>query len=164
MKFKAVDEIFNFDFQDALASKFKLNDDGISMELEGLIVEPENSQNENYVKSYADKVNVRFLDGKILGGLKDGYRRYDANDKLIEDVDDISMDSEEIKILLKSAGSFYLYGMNYNKDSKEGSYIYSLLIEFPSKEEYSSSNLTSYEVKISFKSAIFEWDKYLNRV
>lgn len=163
MSFKAVDEIYNFDFQDAQFSNFKFGE-GISFELEALIVEPENTQNENYTKSYAGTTNVRLIDGKITGGCKDGYKRYDANDKLIEVVEDSPMDEDALKLILKSGSAAYLYAMDANPDSKEDEYSYTLFIEFPSKEEYDTTGGVAYQVKVKFTKAIFEWEKYMNRV
>lgn len=164
MKFKSVDEIFNFDFQDSVVKNMKFNDKEISFDLTGLIVEPENSQNENFTKSYADTVKVRFIDGKLLGGIKDGYRQYDANDKLIDEVSDEQLDVDQMKLILKNAGGVFLYAMDSDKDSEEGKFIYNISIEFPPKEQYDTCATVSYQFKISFSKAIFEWDRYLNRV
>lgn len=164
MSFKSVDEIFNFDFQDATVSKIKFGEDNISFLLDALIVEPENSQNENYTKSYADTVKVRLENGKLISGVKDGYKRYDANDKLLEEVDDQSLDNEETKIILKSAEGVYLYAMDACKESEEGNFVYNISLEFPSKIAYDTSVTNSYQVKVSFTKAVFEWDKYMNKV
>jgi len=163
MGFKAVDEIYNFDFQDAQIFNAKFGD-GISFELEALIVEPENSQNENFTKSYAGTTRVRFIDGKIVGACKDGFKRYDADNKLIEEVADSPMDEDQIKLILKNANGAYLYAMDANPESEEGNYSYTLSLEFPSNDKFDTTNNISYQVKIKFTKAIFEWDKYMNRV
>lgn len=163
MSFKAVDEIYNFDFQDAQIFNAKFGD-GISFELEALIVEPENTQNENFTKSYAGTTKVRLVDGRITGGCKDGYKRYDANNKLLEEVDDSPMDEDALKLILKSGSGAYLYAMDANPDSEEGNYSYTLNLEFPSKEAYDNIGGVSYQVSVKFTKAIFEWDKYMNRV
>ena len=164
MSFKSVDEIYNFDFQDAVISKFKIGNEGINIELESLIVEPENSQNENYTKSYAATTTVRLVDGKILSGIKEGYKRYDANNKLIESVDDVYIDDEQIKLIMKSSNGAYLFAMDANPESEEGRFSYNISIEFPSQEEYDLTGGVIYEIKVSFSKAVFEWDKYMNKV
>lgn len=164
MSFKSVDEIFNFDFQDAQIFNFKATDEMISFELESLIVEPENSQNENYTKSYAATTKVRLMDGKIVSGLKDGYKRYDANDKLIEEVPDSYIENSSLLTILKNSKGAFLFAMDANDDSKEGSFSYNVSFEFPSKEAYDNLGSVSYQVKMTFSKAIFEWDRYMNKV
>ena len=164
MSFKSVNEIYNFDFADSTISNFKINDEYISFELDALIIEPENSQNENYTKSYADTVKVKFIKGKLLGGIKDGYKRYDANNKLLEDVPDEPVDIEEAKILLKSVNGAYLYAMDACHGSNESLFLYEISIEFPSKIPYDTSVTKSYRFKFNFTESVFEWNKYLNKV
>lgn len=164
MSFKSVDEIYNFDFQDSTISNFKMNNDYVSFEVDALIVEPENSQNENFTKSYADTVRVKLVDGKLLSGIKDGYRRYDANNKLVEEVDDESLDNEESKLILKSMNGAYIFAMDACKNSTEDLFIYEISIEFPSENVYDTLVTKSYRFRFSFTKAVFEWDKYLNKV
>lgn len=164
MSFKSVDEIHNFDFQDAQLFKFKANDDGISFELESLIIEPENSQNENFTKSYAATTRVRLLDGKLLSAVKDGYKRYDADNKLVENVEDTYIENDQMKFILKNADGPFLYAMDACPESEEGNYLYKISVEFPSKEQYDLTGGISYQFKVSFTKAIFEWDRYMNKV
>lgn len=164
MMFRSTNEIFNFDFQDAVIENVKFNEDAISLNLSGLIVEPENSQNENFTKSYADTTSVKFFEGKLISGFKDGYRRYDVNDKLIEEVPDKNMDLSEIKLILKNAKGAYLFAVDANDDSTEELFSYTLSIEFPNKDQYDSSVTNSYQFKITFTKVNFEWDRYLNKV
>ena len=66
MGFKSVNEIEKFTFDDCVISSFKVNEAGIILVLEALIVDSNNSQNTNYTESYADTTTVRLLDGKII--------------------------------------------------------------------------------------------------
>ena len=164
MAFKSVDEIYNFDFQDAQVFKFRANDDGISFELESLIVEPENSQNDNCTKSYAATTRVRLIDGKLIGAVKDGFKRYDADNKLIEQVEDSYVDNDQMKYILKAAEGAFLFAMDADSESEEGKFLYNISVEFPSKEQYDIAGGVSYQLKVSFTKAIFEWDRYMNKV
>lgn len=164
MTFKSTNEIFNFDFQDAVIDSFKIGEDAINMTLTGLIIEPENSQNDNFTKSYADTTKVKFANGKIISGFKDGYKRYDVNDKLLEEVPDKHLDIDEIKLILKNSKGAYLFAMDANDDSSEELFSYTISFEFPNKDEYDNSVTNSYQVKITFTKSDFEWERYLNRV
>ena len=46
----------------------------------------------------------------------------------------------------------------------EGSYEYSVGIEYAEDNDYGSRVLDSFRLNICFEKAIFEWDRYMNRV
>ncbi len=164
MAFKSVNEIYNFDFQDAQIVDFKQNNEGINFNIEALIIEPENSQNENYTKSYADTVRVHLANAKIISAVKCGYKKYDANNKLVEEVPDKLIENEALKIILKASVGAYLFAMDANPESNEEMFSYDISLEFPSKEEYDNIGSQIYTIKVNFTKSVFEWDRYKNRV
>lgn len=164
MGFRSVNEIHNFDFQDALIKNVKTKDNDYILEIDALIVEPENSQNENFTKSYADIAKITLKDAKILSGVKDGYKHYDANDKLLEEIADASMEASSISTIFNNAKGAYLYAVDLCDESTDDLFVYNFCIEFPSKEAYDTCVTTSYQVKISFKEVVVNWEKYLNKV
>ena len=161
MSFKSINEIERFTFDDCVVSEFKVNDAGVILTLEALIVDSNNSQNTKYTESYADTVTARLLDGKILSVKKDGYKYYDANEVLMEEVPDTLLSDEEADKIIKTSEGVYLYYMEKD-DSAETDYIYNIGLEFADEED--STVADSYEVKVSFSQAIFTWERYLNRV
>lgn len=162
--FRSTDEIFNFDFQDAVIDNVKFSENSIVLNVSALIVEPENSQNENFTKSYADSTKIKFFNGNITSGIKDGYKLYDANDKIVEEVPDTYLSIDEIKLILKNAKGAYLFALDANSDSTEELFSYNLSIEFPNEEEYDTTVTKSYQVGITFNKVTFEWERYLNKV
>lgn len=164
MAFTSTNEIFNFDFQDAVFQTVKFNENDITIVLDALIVEPENSQNENFTKSYADTAKLKFENAKIKKGIKDGYRRYDTNDKLTDEVLDKALDMDEIKLILKNAKGAYLFAMDANDDSTEELFSYTLSIEFPNEDQYDTTVTNSYQISITFTKVNVYWDRYLNKV
>ncbi len=161
MSFKSVDEIEQFRFDDCQISRFELNDTGIGLELEALIVKSNNSQNANYTDSYAGTTYVRLVDGRIIDAVKDGYRYYDANDVLIREVADTALSEEEIKAFPKLCEGAYLYVLDKDKE-ENGMYYYTLGVEFA--DETDNTMADSYSLHIVFSKAVFEWEKYMNRV
>lgn len=164
MGFKSVDELFNFDFQDAVIKNVEIIPEGITFTVDALIIEPENSQNENFTKSYADTAKIRFSGGRIISGIKDGYRNYDANDKLISQVDDTVLDEAFIKNILDKSKGAYLYAIDRKDQSKEEDYYYSVSIEFPHEDRFDTTVTESYQIVIRFTKAVVTWEKYLNKV
>lgn len=164
MSFKSVDELFNFDFQDVVIKGVEIIPEGITFTVDALIVEPENTQNENFIKSYADTAKIRFSGGRIYSGVRDGYKRYDANDKLLSEVPDTSLSENEVKTVLEKSNGAYLYAVDRNDESKEDDFYYTISIEFPHEEEFDTNATESYQIVIRFSKAIVTWEKYLNRV
>lgn len=160
MKYKSVNEIEKFSFEDCVINKFEVADDIICLELEALRVMPDNSQNTNYTESYARTTTARFLGGKIIGGVKEGYRYYNANDELIKEMPDEPLEEKELLELIKSCGGAYLFSMT-KKDEVEGLYSYSMGIEFADEDNVMAD---SYQLELVFEKAVFEWDFYMNRV
>lgn len=160
MQYKSINEINNFSFEDCIINKFEVRDDMICLELEALRVKPENSQNTNYTESYAGTTEVRLLAGKIISGVKDGYRYYNANDELMKETPDEPLGEREILELTKKCEGAYLFSM-IQKGETDGLYSYSMGIEFADEE---NTMADSYQLEIIFEKAIFEWDFYMNRV
>ena len=163
MSFRSVNEISTFSFEDCMVTKFEMGETDLYMELEALIVKANNSQNTNYTESYAGLVRVRLQGAKVLSGYQEGSKYYDANDVLIREIPDKPFTEKELQDFLKTCPGNYLYCMEPVK-AEEGSYEYSVGIEYAEDNDYGSTVLDSFRLNICFEKAIFEWDRYMNRV
>jgi len=158
MNFKSVDELQHFQFQDAQIAEVSINEEGIQFTLEAVIVKATNSQNTNFTDSYAGTLSMRLVKGEIQKAVKEGYKYYDANDVLKEEIPDTPLSQEEIDTLLGNLKDAYLFDMVPVEESQNqtGQYLY--LIGIDLDEE------TSYWFQVTFEKAIMEWDRYMNRV
>lgn len=163
MRFQSINEIEKFSFEDCEIQKFEVQEKQIYMELEALIVRPQNSQNTNYTESYAGTTYVRLQEGRLLSVVKEGYRYYDANDCLISEVPDEVLSAAKTEKLIKRLKGALLFDMEKQKE-ENGVCTYSMRLEFPNQEEYDDTVTESYELIVEFTQAIFEWDFYMNRV
>lgn len=161
MGFQSTDEIEKFSFEDCKIGKFLIKENQICMELEALIVKPDNSQNTNYTESYAATTTVKFINGKVLYGVKDGYKYYDANDVLQKEVPDEPLTEEQIKEFPEKCEGAYLFSVEKQKQEND-LYYYELAIEFEDEEDNTVAD--SYRLQICFEQAVFTWEEYLNRV
>jgi hypothetical protein len=161
MGYKSVDEIEKFRYDDCRISSFKVDGDSVRLELEALIVKSDNSQNTNFTESYAGTVMARFIGGKIISGIKDGFRLYDADEKLIKEVEDVELNEEELKSFPKLCEGAYLYRVDRAENNDDRQH-YILSIEFADEEENTMGD--SYQLDIVFDKAVFEWEHYMNRV
>lgn len=161
MKYKSVNEIDKFRYDDCVLADIKVDDTCIVLVLEALIVKRDNSQNTNYTESYAGTTNVTIKGGKITAGIKDGYKYYDANDVLIREVLDTKLDDNELKALPKLCQGAYLYDISESTDDF-GNKCYVLGIEFVDEEEQAMGD--SYRIFITGEDIVCEWERYMNRV
>ena len=160
-KFNSVNETDKFIYKDCVIVSREKSESGIVLTVEALIVKPDNSQNSNYTKSYAGTAEIVFENGAEISGVKDGYRKYDANDKIVEEVDDTVLDDLTLESILKSMKDMYLEGIE-KIEGKDNEYV--IFIEKPSEYEYDTSPCDSYQIKITCDKITVSWDKYLNRV
>lgn len=160
MGFRSVNEIEKFSFEECQISFFKVEADLILLEAEALIVKPENSQNENFTESFAATTQIKLIGGKIVSGVKEGFRYYDANDVLLKEVSDVALTSQQLAGFPSKCAGAYLFSMN-RRMGKEGIYTYAMEIEFSDEDNTMSD---SYEIIVEFEKAVFEWENYMNRV
>lgn len=158
MKFQSVNELEHFSFQDAQIKKMEVAEEHIFFELEAVIVKGNNSQNANYTDSYAGTLSMRLLGGKIQKAVKEGYKYFDANDVLVEEVPDTPLSENEIAELIKTSKDYYLFDVVKVEDSQNDTGHFLYLFGVDADEE------TSYWFQIEFDKSILEWEKYMNRV
>lgn len=160
MGFKSVNEIEEFRYDDCVIAGFEVNENRINLILEALIVRKNNSQNANFTESYAGTTNLTLNNANIVGGVKDGYKFYDANEVLLKEVPDQPLAEDEIKELIGRCEGAYLYDID-KKDIDNGMKL-TLSVEFVDEEENTMAD--SYQLHITCESATFSWEHYMNRV
>lgn len=156
MTYLSKNELDKFAYTDCIADTFKISGNDILLELEALIVKSSNSQNSNYTDSYAGDAILKLSDAKLVKVLKEGYKFYDANDNLVEEVEDKEVDitTKELEELLSK--TFLINACLIEEET------YSLEFELPDTEPAAITD--SYEVIVNAKEATVSWDKYMNRV
>ena len=158
MGFQSVNELEQFSFQDAQIKDFQVSEGVIFFELEAVIVKARNSQNANFTDSYAGTLSMRLLGGKIQKAVKEGYKYYDANDVLVEEIPDEALSEEEIAALVKGSKDYYLFDVVKVEDDQNTTGHFLYLFGLDADEE------TSYWFQIEFDKSILEWERYMNRV
>ena len=160
MSFKSINEVDNFRYDDCCIIRRKNTESDIVLEVEALIVKSNNSQNSNYTESYADITQINFKNGSIVMGIKDGMKKYDANDNLIEEIEDVILDDSSLSQVCNNLGGMYLQGIERIKDTDD----YVLFLEKANEDQYDTLPSDSYQIKIHCDEVIISWDRYLNRV
>lgn len=158
MRYRSINELDKFDFKDTVVHKLQILENKFVAELEAVIVQPDNSQNTNYTKSYAGELIMTLQGAKLQKTIKEGYKYYDANDVLKEIVPDTTVEEKQLELLLKDIDGAYLWAVVPVKaeENTTGHFLYQLGID--TDEE------NTYWIQVEFDEAILVWDRYMNRV
>ena len=149
--YKSVDELEHFRFDDCQIDTFAVTENGVELMVEALIVRADNSQNTNYTESYAGTTKIRITDGKLIRCVRDGYKYYDANDNLVEEVPDQKLAEDEYeKIFGKFKENYIFYGGKPEADKK----CYQMIVDVDED---------SYIVSFYYDKVIAGWNHFLNK-
>lgn len=155
MRFQTVNALNLFNFEEVTLREFVMREDSLTMVMDALIVKGNNPVNEECTDRFADTTNLCFKEGKITEAYKEGYKYYDAMDRLIEEVPDEKVPPEEYEALLKQCRDVLLFDIIRIKEEEE-LYEYQIGIDLDES--------TTYWFHISCKGTIMEWEKFKNRV
>ena len=159
--FISYNEAEHFSYEDCVIREFKIENDSICVTAEALIVEPDNSQNSNYTRSYADTATISFEGARVINAVKEGFRRYDADDRLLEEIPDRTLDGDETKNLLSGLCDQYLYDLiQAGINGEERNYV--LGIEMVT-DDITGADADSYQILIQCTGMTVSWERYLNR-
>lgn len=157
MKFESVNEPMQLGFDDCVMHFIKSGED-VLIEAEALIIKAYNSQNQNYTDSYADTSELLFKKGRIQSIVREGYKQYDAMDRLVHETMDETIKEEDYDKVMKEFQNAYLFSLC----QKENEYM--LRIEIPMEEDSPKPCNDTYEISIIADAFKVSFDRFLNRV
>lgn len=153
--FKSVNEVDKFRYDDCVITGVEIGDDYLHLKTEALIVKANNSQNSNYTDSYASETTISFTGATPVKAIKIGYKKYDANDKLIEAVEDKEID-------LATADFRKLFKDMYLNDLVKAGDSCSICVT--GMDDDPTVVCDSYELYLDCDEVSMSWEKYLNKV
>ena len=160
--FTTKNETEHFSYEDCVIREFEVSEEGIVLTAEALIVEPKNSQNTNFTRSYADLAKIVFEGGKIRKAVREGYKRYDADDRLLEEIPDEELEKEELGTLLSGIRGQYLYDLK-EAGNEDGKRSLVLGIEMTT-EDLTGVDADSFQILVECSDVTISWERYLNRI
>lgn len=161
--FKSENELDKFIFDDCVISDINFLDSDIVFELDALIVGERNSQNTNFTRSYADTAKMQLFNVDIKNMFVAGYKVFDADDNLLETIEDKPVSKEDYQSVLKKLNGAYLYRMLKN-DSNDGKFEFDMEIESAYDGNVQDLRSDTFVISVSFDKCVISWDRYLNRV
>lgn len=155
MRFQTVNALNLFHYEEVTIREIHRKNNSVIMIMDALIVKGNNPNNEEFVDRFADTANIRFQNARITEVVKEGYKYYDANDRLVEEAPDIPIPAMEYESILNKCKDVYLFDLIGLKE-EEGAYEYQLGIDLNESD--------TYWITLSCTGTIVEWDKFKNKV
>ena len=144
MIYKSINEIDKFAFDDCQVISFEIKGDKAVLELEALVVLEGNSQNDNCTKSYAGTTYMEIEAVSVEECVRIGYKKYDANNNLVEQEEDEKLGKNAIEKLMRIATETepaFLTLVSANTLA-DGSGLYSLEFEIPRRIKDTGSRIS----------------------
>lgn len=155
MRFETKDNLRYFNFEEVSIMDVELTKETVTLVLKGLIVKGTNPNNEECVDRFVDIVNMRFLNGAVTGMVKEGFKYYDANGKLLKEKPDEAVVLTDIDRILKQCKDVPLYdvvAVSETQDEKK----YQIGIDLNEDD--------TYWIDITCSGTVMEWERFMNRV
>lgn len=102
MSFITQNELEHFQFEEAVAEEFRPSPGGFTLLLDNVRILPENSTNRDIRTMRCNEMSLKIEEGKILGLYEEGYKVYDADCRLIEELPERKIPEEELEEALKN--------------------------------------------------------------
>lgn len=156
MRFETKDNLQLFDFSEVTVKEIEMSNTGsITFILEALIAKANNPTNEECVDRFVDIASMRFIDAEITEMFKEGFKYYDANGNLKEQVDDEIIDSADMSSIISKCKDVVLFDL-ISVSKEENGYVYQIGIDLNEDD--------TYWITISCKGSSVQWEKFMNRV
>lgn len=150
-KFNTTNEIENFDFADACVGEIVAREGGVRMYLANVKIKPENSCNRDIRLMRTNDLELRIADGKITKFVLEGYKRYNADGVLLEQLPDVPVAPEDYFESLKKLFDGMVYSLT--KEDEE----YRMIVDVIEEDEEST-----YELVVTGTGDEEHWDRFLN--
>lgn len=147
MAYSTHDEIANFDFSESTIVKVTVTENQLDIRCGDVMIPTSNSQNTDVEKMGTDELRIRMKDIQKLEVKKDGYRIYNLDDTVREDIPDRVIPKEEWNSLFESLEGQAIYSITKEND------CYVICIDTAETE-------VSYTVSLEAQSDLESWEDH----
>lgn len=158
MKFKSINEFDTFQFKDAVIQSLKITEKQMILEVEGAVIKSNNSNNTRFEDMFCVLLNMQLDQFKLQRFVEQGYKRYDMEGRLTDEVPDRILDDAEQKAVLSSVQGVYLFRLERSQNQDGYELIFD--IESDNDEEFTKT----YEIDFDFENSVAEWDRFASPV
>lgn len=155
MKFKCVDDLDKFGFQDAEVRACEMTKEHLKLELDGVIARADNPCNQRYEDFYIATACVRLQKPRILKLFLEGAKYYDADGVLQEEVPDRDIPKEQYSQILKACGQGVVFVLHERAESQGSERCAEIAIDVEDD---------TYWMLVRYEKSVVEWDRFVAKV
>ena len=154
MKYTTQNEFDHFTFHEVHISGFELTRDMFHVTLDDVIILPENTCNRDIRNMRCNNMELHITDMKVEQFMLEGYKTYDADGKLKENLPDQAVPEAEWGVIGKTFLDGYAYEIKKTQGD-EGRNNYTFIIDDAQAEH-------TYAICVSGTGDMEMWDRFLN--
>ncbi len=173
MKYKTINELNHFLFEEAHIAEAGVTPGSFYLILDNVTILPENSRNRDIRQMRANQLHFTICDGSLLSLVEEGYRVYDANGTLRQQVADRVLTPQEYMEGLRALCDCTVYSIEEIPASNETAETTETNEKETEKRE-TEENYRIYKISIDSEDHTFlltiggrdnlqEWDRFLNK-
>lgn len=149
MKYKSVNELDQFSFCEAHISEVSQFGDTFKLALDNVTILPTNPHNRDIQEMRANETILTFAGSHIKHIIAEGYKVYDANMNLSEEISDSVVSEENYQELFGAFAEASIYSLEIPADN-----LCVLVIDTEER---------TYCITLSYHQAVMEWDRFLKK-
>lgn len=149
MKYQTTDELRHFSFEDAYIGDVQIATGFFHIVLDNVTILPENSCNRDIREMRANGLLLKIEDSAITSLVQEGYKVYDANGKLLETCEDVTVEDKDYTTVIKT----FVDGVIYSLEKKDGTYCFVI----------DGADERTYQLNVSGTHDVEEWERFLNK-
>lgn len=146
MRFKTVNEIDKFKFDDTHLSLVEYVNGSFNLVIDNVVICADNSCNRDIVDKRTNNLEFSIKNASVKSVVEEGYKIYNADGVLMEDNEDKPVNQEQYIDLFKSMEDSWLFSLKKKED-------YELIID---------ANDHTYFIIVAGDSDVQEWDRFMN--
>lgn len=155
MKYKCINELDKFMFQDADVIKFNWTPEVLTMELAGAAARHNNPANDLLTDRYLDDTQMRLRAPRLTRFFLEGAKYYNADNLLVEEVPDQEIPQEERAQTFAKLSGGRVFVITPKDAFTEGLLCCEMAIDVGED---------TYWLELEYEKAVVEWEHFLNKV
>ena len=148
MGYRTVDELENFDLKDAHISNMEISSGHLFVTLDIVTIKSSNSCNRDIRDMRTNDLEFKLQDAQIEYMIKEGYKLYNADGVLQNEVPDEQIAPENYTAAMKELVECYVYEITKEQEG--------YLIDIDGEE-------STYKIKVKASHDVEEWEKFLSK-
>ena len=149
MKYKAINQLEQFQFSDASILDIDYHLTTLAFQLANVTIPASNPNNRDIRDMRTNDLILTFEGATIVNFVEEGYKLYDADNNLTDSVPDKSLTTASYEDTLKSFLDAPIYSIEIKEDN-----ICIINID---------ADMHTFFIEISYEKCIIEWDRFLQK-